>query len=205
MGPINEASDIHEERYQTFNGLLALVLYNSFHSDLSEFILKSYEDLHFSSGRDLLLFLCETGIPKIEDDDDTRTVKFITEITTEISKTKKAKIIDEMRRSFKIPNTKLPCLVFFSGPNAKVSYRHPLGTEKSKYMRMFTTVCDAAHAVIEETPPPDSSNAADYVRWREDCITRLAPMLRQERLIQFASNLPFIQLVTLAMKAPQGR
>ena len=206
MNPINSASEVHDEIFQTFNGLLAVVLYNSLHSDLSDFIKKSYQDLHFSSGMDLLLFLCETDLPRIEaDEDDPPSATFVTALSSGMSSTRKARVIDTLRRSFGIRSTKLPCLVFFSGPEARTSYLLPLGRDKARYERRFMAVCDAAHAVVEEAPPPryDASPGA-FVEWRENAIIRLAPRLNLERSLQAAANLPFIQLVTMAMKGFHG-
>lgn len=163
-------------------------------------------DLHFSSGMDLLLFLCETDLPEIDEVDDNNPVSttYITAFPRNISLPQKAYVTDKLRRSFGIPSTTLPCIIFFSGPQAKVSYLLPLGQDKRLYRRRFSLVYDAAHAVAEESPPPFGADPAAYVQWREDSLVRLKPRLNFERLIQAATNLPFIQLVTLAAKGIHG-
>ena len=196
MEPIQDAKDINDERILTFNGFLGLILYTSVHDELSKFLLDSYADLHFNSGMDLLLILCE-AIPQDTVEELTPfSMSYVTGLAPTTS-VRRAKVVDELRRKFGIDNRDLPCLIFFSGGASKVAYRLPLGLDKTGYGKMFAEVCDAAHSVAAETPPPYGKSAKDYEKWREDCFLRLFPLLRTMRL-----RLGFRRLVT---QAPLGQ
>ena len=196
MEPIQDAKDINDERVLTFNGFLGLILYTSVHAELSQFLLDSYADLHFNSGMDLLLILCEVIPQNIVEEITPLSMNYMTGLAP-MTSVRRAKVADELRRKFGIYNRDLPCLVFFSGGASKVAHRLPLGLDKTGYGKMFAEVCDAAHSVAKETPPPNGKPAKDYEKWREDCFLRLFPLLKTMRL-----RLGFKKLIA---QAPLGQ
>ena len=207
MEPIQAASDINDERILRFNGFLGLVLYNSFHEELSKFLMASYADLHFSSGMDLLLILCDAVPKEIMEELKPPPMTYVTGLSANITIVKRAMVVDELRRKFGINNRELPCLIFFSGAESKAGYRLPLGVDKSNYGKIFSEVCDAAHSVAVETPPPYGQSVRDYQTWREKCFERLFPLLRTMRLRlgfqKFVTQAPLGQIAS-ALKIAHG-